>query len=769
MNLPNIEESLARDGVAHDGPAVSPTVARAGITRREFLRFTTIAGSGLTLGAVIPAAVAKSSGLAVSGVEGTRGDLTTPFVRIAPDNTVTVICKHLEAGQGVWTGLPAVVAEELDASWDQMRVESSPAKVPMYGNFAFGPKALVQGTGGSTSMANSWDQLRHAGAYARAMLVQAAANRWKVPVAEITVSEGVLAHGSGRKATFGELAAAAGKLPVPQEVKLKDPSQFKLIGREQRLPRLDSRSKSTGAQTFAIDVMLPDMMTAMVMRPPRFGGKVQSIDATAAKAVPGVVDVVQIPRGVAVVARDTWSAKKGREALRVSWDESAAEKRGTDTIFKEYRQLSGGAQALKVENRGDAEGTLKTAAKALDMEFEFPYLAHAPMEPLTAVARLSPDKCDIWAGCQFQTVDQANAAQAVGLKPEQVDIHTLAAGGTFGRRANAESDYISEVASIAKATGGKYPVRLIWTREDDITGGRYRPATYHHITAGLDQSGKLIALKQDVVNQSIMAGTPFAAMMKDGVDPTSVEGGTSEQYDVENAHVTWTQGKVGVPILWWRSVGHTHTAFAKEVLVDELAEAAGKDPVAYRLSLLQKHPRTAAVLKLAADKAGWDKPFANGAAGPNGGKRGRGVAVHESFGSVVAHVVEITVNDGSVRVDRVVTAVDCGIAVTPDVVRAQMQSGIGYGLSAALYGKISLTNGHVDQTNFHQYRVLRINEMPRDIQVYIVPSTNPPSGVGEPGTPPIAPAVANAVRAATGIRLRKLPFDLPAAAKATKT
>jgi isoquinoline 1-oxidoreductase beta subunit len=757
MYLRNIEDSLA----------AWPPLARLGITRRDFLTFTTIAGAGLTLGTTF-SAVAKNTGLTVLGIEGTPGDYSTPFVRIDPDNTVTVICKHVEAGQGVWTGLPAVVAEELDASWSQMRAESSPAQVPTYGNFAFGPKGNVQGTGGSTSMANSWDQLRHAGAYARAMLVQAAANRWKVPASEVAVSDGVVSHSSGKKATFGELASAAGKLPLPKEVKLKDPGQFKLIGSEKRLQRLDSHSKSTGTQTFAIDVMLPDMMTAVVMRPPRFGAKVQSIDSAAAKAIPGVVDVVQIPRGVAVVARDTWSAKKGREALKVTWDESGAEKRGTDALFKEYRQMSGGPGSVKVENKGDADTALKQAAKVLDFEFEFPYLAHAPMEPLTAAARLSPGKCEIWAGCQFQTIDQANAAQAAGLKPEQVTINTLAAGGTFGRRANAESDYIVEAVTIAKATGGNYPVKVIWTREDDITGGRYRPATYHHVTAGLSQDGKLVAIKQDVVNQSIMAGTPFAGMMKDGVDPTSVEGGTSEQYDVPNAHITWTQAKVGVPILWWRSVGHTHTAFVKEVVADELAAAAGQDPVAYRLSLLEKHPRNAAVLKLAAEKAGWHEPFPTGKAA-NGSFRGRGVAVHESFGSVVAHVVEVTVTDGSVKVDRVVTVVDCGIAVTPDVVRAQMQSCIGYGLSAALYGKISLTDGRVDQTNFHQYRVLRINEMPRVIEIHIVPSANPPSGVGEPGTPPIAPAVANAVRAATGIKLRKLPFDLEAAAKAMKT
>jgi isoquinoline 1-oxidoreductase subunit beta len=758
MHLPNIEDSLA------SWPPLARLVRN--VSRRDFLKFTTIAGSGLTLGIVVPA-IAKNGGLTVLGVEGTPGDYSTPFVRIDPDNTVTVICKHVEAGQGVWTGLPAVVAEELEASWGQMRAESSPAQVPTYGNFAFGPKGNVQGTGGSTSMANSWDQLRHAGAFARAMLVQAAANRWKVSASEITVSEGVVSHISGKKATFGELASDAGKLPIPKDVKLKDPSQFRLIGSEKRLPRLDSHSKSTGTQTFAIDVMLPDMMTAMVLRPPRFGAKVQSIDAAAAKAVPGVVDVVQIPRGVAVVARDTWSAKKGREALKVVWDESGAEKRGTDALFKEYRRISGGADAVKVEQKGDAGEALKKAAKVLDFEFEFPYLAHAPMEPLTAAARLSPGKCEIWAGCQFQTIDQANAAQAAGLRPDQVTINTLAAGGTFGRRANAESDYIVEAVSIAKAMGTPHPVKLIWTREDDITGGRYRPATYHHVRAGLSPDGKLVAFEQHIVNQSIMAGTPFAAMMKDGVDPTSVEGGTTEQYEVENAHVTWTQAKVGVPILWWRSVGHTHTAFVKEVVADELAAAAGQDPVAYRLSLLEKHPRNAAVLKLAAEKAGWSKPFPTGKAA-DGSFRGRGVAVHESFGSVVAHIVEVTVTDGSVKVDRVVTAVDCGIAVTPDVVRAQMQSGIGYGLSAALYGKISLTDGRVDQTNFHQYRVLRINEMPRVIEIHIVPSTNAPSGVGEPGTPPIAPAVANAIRAATGIKLRQLPFDLEAA-KAMKT
>jgi isoquinoline 1-oxidoreductase subunit beta len=739
-----------------DPSSLWPGASASELTRRGFLKLTSIAGAGLTLGGLLPEMATSATSESAAAPA-----FAMPFVRIDPDNTVTVLSKHVEAGQGVWTGLPTIVAEELDASWGQMRVESAPAKVPMYGNFAFDPKGSIQGTGGSTAVANSWAQLRQAGATARAMLVQAAAAQWKVPAAQITVSEGVVSDSrSGRKATFGELAARAGKLPVPTEVKLKDPSQFKLIGRD-KLPRLDSRAKSFGQQTFAIDVMLPGMMTAVVKRPPRFGGKVASFDATQAKAIPGVVDVVQIPRGVAVIGRDTWAAKQGREVLQVSWDESGAEKRSTSRMLEDYKQLARGADAIKVTQAGDVETALKGAAHTIDAEFEFPYLAHAPMEPLTAVARLSPGKCEIWAGCQFQTVDQINAAMATGLKPDQVFINTLAAGGTFGRRANPESDYIAEVASIAKAVDGKYPVRLIWTREDDIQGGRYRPLNYHRITAGLGANGKVVAYKQRIVGQSLVAGTSFAGMMKDGLDPTAVEGHAAEQYDIDNAHVTWNGPKSPVSVLWWRSVGHTHMAASKEIIFDELAEAAGQDPLAFRLAHLGKHPKHAAVLKLVAEKAGWDKPFSKEKG------RGRGIAVQESFGSVVAQVAEVTVKGDTIAVDRVVCVVHCGIAVNPDVIRAQMQSAIGYGLAAALHGKITLTDGHVDQSNFHQYTVLRINEMPREIEIYIVPSTDPPTGVGEPGLPPIAPAVANAVRMATGIKIRKLPFDLAEARAAS--
>jgi isoquinoline 1-oxidoreductase subunit beta len=725
------------------------------LTRRQFLELTTLAGSGLTLGVLLP-------GCGPAGTAAPAAPLEMPFVRIAPDNTVTVISKHLEAGQGVWTGLPAIVAEELDASWEQMRVESAPAKVPLYQNNAFVPLGVhAQFTGGSTATANSWEELRQAGATARAMLVAAAAQRWGVPAAEVTVSEGVVAHAaSGHKATFGELAGSAAKQPVPAKVTLKDPGSFRLIGRE-KLPRLDARAKASGTQQYAIDVRLPGMMTAVIARPPRFGAKVKSFDATKAKAVAGVVDVVEVPRGVAVVGRDMWSAKKGREALEVTWDESGAEKRGTAQLMKEYRRLAHGKEAITVAEIGGADAALAHAVKRVAGEFEFPYLAHATMEPLTAVCVLGPDKCEVWAGCQMQTADQYAAAAIAGLKPEQVFIYTLAAGGTFGRRATPDSDFTSEVVSIAKATGGKYPVRLIWTREDDITGGRYRPLNFHRIEAGIDKDGK-VAWRQRIVGQSIIKGTAFEpVMMKNGIDPTAVDGHAAAEYDLDHAHVSWNMPQVGVPVLWWRSVENTHTAYSKEVIIDELAQAAGEDPVAFRLKFLGKHPRHVGALKLAAEKAGWDQPF------PKEKGRGRGVAVHESFGTVVAQVAEVTVRGNEITVDRVVCAVDCGIAVTPDVVKAQMQSAIGYGLSAALMGKITLTDGHVDQSNFHQYQVLRLKDMPRAVEVYIVPSTNAPSGVGEPGTPPIAPAVANAVRAATGIRLHTLPFDLAAARRAS--
>ncbi|MPV56693.1 aldehyde oxidase [Burkholderia sp. HI2761] len=679
------------------------------------------------------------------------------FLRITPDGAVTVIAKHVEMGQGAYTGIATIVAEELDADWSSVRVESAPADAKRYANLAFG---TMQGTGGSSAMSNSWQQLREAGGKARAMLVQAAAARWKVPAAELTTANGVVTHTkSGKTAAYGTLVADASKLPVPDKVTLKQPADFKLIGH--RIPRVDASSKSNGTAHFTLDTTFPGMRVALLQRPPRFGATVKSFDATAAKAVPGVVSVVQVPGGVAVVANGFWAAKQGRDALKVEWDETKAEKRGSDELMREYRQLAEkpGTSARK---DGDADAAIAGAARKISATYEFPYLAHAPMEPLDAVVKLTANSCEIWAGDQFQTVDQGNAARTAGLKPEQVQIHTLYAGGSFGRRANAWSDYVVEAVSIAKALGadGK-PVKLQWTREDDIQGGLYRPMYFHKLDAGLTADGRLVGWRHRIVGQSILAGTPFEAfMVKNGVDATSVEGAANLPYAVPNVSVELTTTQVGLPVLWWRVVGSSHTAYAVEAFIDEAAHAAGKDPYAFRRDLLAKEPRMRAVLELAAQKAGWDpaKPLPKG--------RGRGIAVAEAFKSYVAQVAEVSVDaDGKVKVERVVCAVDCGIAINPDIVAAQMEGGIGFGLGAAMHSAITLKDGQVEQRNFDGYHVLRMAEMPK-VEVHIVPSAEAPTGVGEPGVAPVGPAVANAIFAATGKRHYVLPFDSAESAKA---
>ncbi|AOJ67223.1 aldehyde oxidase [Burkholderia ubonensis] len=679
------------------------------------------------------------------------------FLRITPDGLVTVVAKHVEMGQGAYTGIATIVAEELDADWSSVRVESAPADAKRYANLAFG---TMQGTGGSSAMANSWQQLREAGGKARAMLVSAAAARWNVPAGELTTQDGFVIHAkTGKQASYGTLVVQAAKLPVPANVTLKQPAEFRLIGH--RIPRVDAAPKSNGTAQFTLDVAFPGMLVALLQRPPRFGATVKSFDASGAKAVPGVVSVVQVPRGVAVVATGFWAAKQGRDALKVEWDDTHAEKRGSDAILREYRQLANqpGAPA---RTDGDAGAAIAGAARKLSATYEFPYLAHAPMEPLDAVVRLTPEGCEIWAGDQFQTIDQANAAQVAGLKPEQVKIHTLYAGGSFGRRANAWSDYVVEAVSIAKALGanGK-PVKLQWTREDDITGGLYRPMYVHKLDAGLTADGKLVGWRHRIVGQSILAGTPFeAVMVKNGIDATSVEGAANLPYAVPNVSVELTTTKTGVPVLWWRVVGSSHTAYAVEAFIDEAAHAAGKDPYAFRRDLLAKQPRMRAVLELAAEKAGWDpaKPLPKG--------RGRGIAVAEAFNSYVAQVAEVSVGaDGKAKVERIVCAVDCGIAINPDIVAAQMEGGIGFGLGAVMHSAITLKDGQVEQRNFDGYQVLRIAEMPK-VEVHIVPSAEAPTGVGEPGVAPVGPAVANAIFAATGKRHYTLPFDSGDTAKA---
>ncbi|MDJ1159799.1 xanthine dehydrogenase family protein molybdopterin-binding subunit [Chelatococcus sp. SYSU_G07232] len=715
--------------------------ALAATSRRTFLK-----GAGALGGAFVLATQLPLTGKAFAAKPG---DPPAPnaFVRITPDNTVTVLIKHIDMGQGVTTGLPTIVAEELDADWGQMRFAFAPANAEVYNNLFFGP---VQGTGGSTSTANSWEQLRKAGAAMRSMLVAAAAETWRVPAAAITVEKGVVRHAaSGRSATFGELAAKAATMPVPAEVKLKDPREFKLIGT--RLPRLDTPDKITGRGTYALDVRRPGQLTAVVAHPPRFGGRVKGIDAGEAKKVPGVIDVVEIPTGVAVVAKDTWSAIRGREALRVTWDFSAAENRSSEAIMAEYKALAA-KPGLKAAARGDVGKALAGAAKVLEAEFEFPYLAHAPMEPLNGVIEPTPGGATIWTGSQFQTIEQAVVGSILGLAPEKVAITSTYAGGSFGRRATPNADYLAEAATIARATGMKAPIHLVWTREDDMKAGRYRPMVYHKVRAGLDARGRLVGWEHVIVGKSILAGTPFEGMLvKDGIDATTVEGVADMPYAVPDFLATVHNTKEGVPVLWWRSVGHTHTGHAVETFMDELAHAAGKDAVAFRLDLLAHHPRHVGVLKLAAEKAGWGEALPKG--------RGRGIAVHESFSSYVAMVADVTVSGGKLKVDRIVAAVDCGLAINPDVVRAQVEGAVGFALSSVLRNRVTLKDGEVQETNFDGFEPTRMSEMPK-VEVHILPSAEPPTGIGEPGVPCLAPAIGNAVFAATGKRLRSLPLDL---------
>ena len=717
------------------------------VTRRDFIRVGVTAGVGLTLAFYLPGCGPADKAAKGAAAAGPAFE-PNAFLRIGQDGSVTVISKHLEMGQGSYTGLATIVAEELDADWSRVRVEGAPADAKRYNNLQWGQ---AQGTGGSSAIANSWEQLRKAGATARAMLVAAAAADWSVPAGEITVENGRVRHaGSRREAGFGDLAAKAAALTPPADVTLKDPGTFRYIGRAEPLPRTDAVEKSRGTATFTQDVQLDGMLTAVVAHPPLFGATVKSFDAAKAKAVPGVVDVVQIPAGVAVLGKSFWSAKKGRDALQVDWDTSKAVTLGSAELREQYLALAG-KPGKTAHREGNAEAALGRAARVVDATYEFPFLSHAAMEPLNCVVRIDGEGCEIWNGEQMQTADQAAVAKLLGLAPEKVTLHMLYAGGSFGRRANPQADYVLEAASIVKAIGGRAPVKMVWTREDDMRAGWYRPAYVHRVRAGLDRSGKPVAWSQRIVGQSILIGSPFEAFaVKDGIDFSSVEGVSDLPYTVGALNVELHTTTPGVPVQWWRSVGHTHTGYATEVFMDELAAAAKQDPVAFRRALLGKSPRHLGVLELAAEKSGWGTPLPGG--------RARGIAVHKSFDTYVAEVAEVSLaDDGSVKVHRVVCAVDCGVAVNPDVIRAQMEGGIAFGLGAALYGEVTLDKGVVQQSNFHQYRQLRLPEMPV-VEVHIIPSAEPPTGVGEPGVPPIAPAVANAVFALTGQPVRKLPI-----------
>jgi isoquinoline 1-oxidoreductase subunit beta len=730
------------------------------INRRRFLVVSLAAGAGLTLGMMLPAtgrgeAARESSPGAGPGKAGGAVATEAPFdpnafVRISPDGQVTVISKHLEMGQGTYTGLATLVAEELDAAWSQIAVEGAPADAERYHNLFWGK---LQGTGVSTSIANSFEQMRHAGAVARHMLVAAAARQWNVPAEEILVRDGVLHDPpSGRQASFGDLAELAAREAVPEGVFLKDPAEFRLIGT--RVPRTDTPAKCNGAAVFTQDIKLPGMLTAVVAQPPRFGARLKAFDAGKARRVRGVQDVVEIPTGVAVVADDFWSAKKGRDALQLEWDESDAFMLGSAEILAQYRELAKRSGTV-AHRKGDPDRLLHSVSRKVEATVAFPYLAHAALEPMNCVMRRTPEGVEVWNGEQFQTSDQQAVAKVFGLEPHRVGIHMLYAGGSFGRRANPKSDYLVETAHIVKAIGARAPVKLVRTREDDMRAGYYRPLFFHRLEGTLDEEGYPLAWRQRIVGQSIAANTPFeGTLVKDGVDATSVEGAANLPYAVPNLSIELHTPVQPVPVQWWRSTGHTHTAFAVETFIDRLAAAAGQDPVAYRHHLLRNAPDHLGVLRLAANKAGWGSPMAAG--------RGRGIAVHEYNHTFVAQVAEVTVHkDRTFSVDRVVIAVDCGLPVNPDIIRAQMEGGMAFGLSAALESELTLKQGRVVQSNFDDYRVLRLNQMPQ-VEVYIITSAEPPTGVGEPATPVIAPAVANALTAATGQWFDRLPLTLQA-------
>jgi isoquinoline 1-oxidoreductase beta subunit len=728
-------------GIAAATVSPAPHLETANLQRRDFLKTATVVGAGLVVACFLPAPLRRAL---AQGAPAAKPPVSpNAFIHIAPDNSVTILLKHSEMGQGVWTSLPMVIAEELGCDWNSIRVEHAPA-APEYAHTAYG----LQMTGGSTSTWESFDQLRNAGATARELLLAAGATRLGAKVADCHVENGYIVHGA-RKVSFGAVAVAAAKLPAPTDVKLKDPKDWTLIGKPTR--RLDSKAKVTGKAEFGLDVKRPNLAVALLARAPVFGAKLKKFDATKARAIAGVIDVVQVPSGVAVLGKHFWAAKQGRDALVLEWDEGAFANASTAALREEYRKLAA-TPGAPAKVAGDVDAALKKAPHAIEADYEVPFLAHSPMEPLNCTVEITRDGCDIWTGTQFQGVDQGTAAKILGLKPEQVHIHTTFLGGGFGRRANPTSDFISEAVEVAKAS--KKTVKVVWTREDDIHGGYYRPMWLSRFRAALGEDGKPVAWSHTIVGQSIIAGTSFAPMMiKDGVDVTSVEGAADSPYlDAIPTHrVDLHSPTSPVTVLWWRSVGHSHTAFVVESFIDELAHAAKQDPLEYRRALLPKDSRERRALDLAADKFGWGKPLPQG--------RAAGLAVHQSFGSYVAQIAEVSVEDGKPRVHRVVCAIDCGPVVNPLTVEAQMQSGIVFGLSAALYGELTLKNGRVEQSNFHDYPALRLPEMP-NVEVHVVPSTGKMGGCGEPGTPPIAPAVGNALFALTGQRFRQLPFRL---------
>ncbi len=700
------------------------------IDRRSFLRTGAALSGGLIISFIIPAKAGRLKNLIDPPVPAAF--IPNAFLQITADNKIKVILAHVEMGQGIWTTLAMLLADELDADPKNITIEHSPPGKE-YNHTQWG----IQITGGSSTTYSEFDRYRKAGAAARILLVQAAAKKWGIQPSLCQAENGFVINGD-KKISYGQLAEAAAALPAPAEIPLKTKEQWKYISKG--LKRLDAPDKVNGKAIYGMDIQLEGLLIAVVAHSPVVGGTVKSFDASKAKQIMGVVDVVQIPTGVAVIANNYWAAQQGKKALHIEWNHNGNTNINTESQIEEYKKLAAtkGKEAAKA---GDADAASTMAANTIDLEFIMPYLAHAAMEPLNCTVKISGESCEIWTGTQLPASDQAAAAKILGIRPEQVKLNTPFLGGAFGRRANPAADFVSEAVHIAKASGRT--IKMIWSREDDMQGGYYRPLFLHKVKAGVDGNGVPTFWNHSIVGQNLPGNDGEAA----------TEGISDSAYlkSIPNHLVNLHSPQLPITTLWLRSVGHTHTAFAMECAIDALAHAAKKDPVEFRRSLLKNHARHLGVLNLAAEKAGWGKPLPKG--------HYHGVAVHESFKSYVAQVAEISIGDnGKVKVHKVTAAVDCGLAVNPDGVRMQIESCVNYALSAALYGEITFKNGEVQQTNFHTYRVLRLHESPAVIDVHIADSGGEMGGVGEPGFPPTAPAVANAIFAATGKRITQMPF-----------
>ncbi len=705
--------------------------------KRDITRRTFIKGAGLMI-----AACTAPGGL-VNVSLGLAGDAATfkphAFLEIATDETVTVWVGQTELGQGTHTGIGMILADELGANWERVQVKQALAGEPFKD-----PRWHMQFTGGSTSLRHRWDLFRNVAAAAREMLIQAAAQEWSAKSADCKAENGMVLHSDGRSISFGQLCQTAAALPVPQTPPLKDPQNYRIIG--SRKTRLDIPDKVAGRTQFGIDFKVPNMIMAAVARPPIYGAKPLSFDETAAKAVPGVLAVVPLEDKVAICARTTYAALQGREALSIKWSDGSHPELNNESLDQWYREHLAKTGAI-AEAKGDAKKALDQAAKTLEARYKFPYLAHATLEPMNCTVHVEKDRVRVWAPTQGQTMTQMTAAKMTGLPPEKVEVMTTYCGGGFGRR--GELSVVIDAVSLAMQM--KRPVKVVWTREDDFKNDFYRPGSLSHIQAGLDSSGNLVSWIHKIASPSIMSRI-FPQFVKNGVDGSSVEGVNNMDYDLPNRLVEYVMVDLPIPVGFWRSVGNTFNPFAVETFMDELALAAGKDPVDFRLNLLPKDSRPYRTLQLLAEKSGWGGPVPAG--------RSRGIALRSCFGSTAGHVAEVSVDQatGEVKVHKVICAVDCGPAVYPDAITAQMEGGVVMALSVAFYERINFANGGVQTANYDDYPLLSMTEVP-EIEVHIARSRHKIGGIGELGIPTVAPAVSNAIAKAVGVRLRGLPID----------